>query len=252
MLSLLAGSLAASADVVLDWNVIAVNTAVANKANPFAQDEVLAGISVVNGITSVVSDSFTGTYSVDMVHGSGRVDSTITYTNSGPGPELIFYITGNGNGPLILDADTTSLGTGTSVGTGIAYLQAAPPFSFNGPFGVTFVQSTGSSLENDATGQANVNGSSNTLTGSIDTNLSTTPSPNTSLAGSFSSPASGRFTGTLTNAFFTAPNATISVAFYPVDAADIFFIETDFSVSTESTLGHFATRTPVCSLPVCQ
>ena len=215
-------------------------------------DEIFAGISVSNGTTSAVSDSFSGTYSIDMLHGTGRVDSIITYTNSGPGPELIFYMTGNGNTSLILDADSTSLGNGTSVGTGVANLQTAPPFSFNGPFGVTFVQSTGSSFENDATGQATVNGNSNTLTGAIDTNLSTTPSPNTSLAGSFSSPTTGRFTGTLTNAFFTAPNTTISVAFYPVDAADILFIETDFSVSTESTLGHFASRTPLCSLPVCQ
>lgn len=37
MLSLLMGSLTARADAVLDWNVIAVNTAVANKANPFQQ-----------------------------------------------------------------------------------------------------------------------------------------------------------------------------------------------------------------------
>src|ERR1700751_1354679 len=35
--SLFLGSAVASADVVLDWNTIAVNTAVANHQNPFAQ-----------------------------------------------------------------------------------------------------------------------------------------------------------------------------------------------------------------------
>jgi hypothetical protein len=215
-------------------------------------DEVLAGISQRNGTTYTVSDSFTGTYSLDLVHGTGRVDSTITYTSNGTGPELIFYLTGNGNPPLVLDADSTSLGSGISVGTGIAYTQAAPPFSFNGPFAMSFVQSNGSSLENDATGKVAVNGNSGTLAGLIDINLSTTPSPNTQLAGTFVAPTSGRVTGTLTNSFFTVPNTTISVAFYPVDASNIFFIETDFSLSAESTLGRFVTRTPLCSLPVCQ
>ena len=56
MLSLLVGSLAARADVVLDWNAIAVNTAVANKANPFAQARYgaivqLAVFEAVNSIT---------------------------------------------------------------------------------------------------------------------------------------------------------------------------------------------------------
>src|ERR1041385_5274771 len=37
MASVLLTSAVASADVVLDWNAIAVNTFVANKQNPFAQ-----------------------------------------------------------------------------------------------------------------------------------------------------------------------------------------------------------------------
>lgn len=56
MLSLLVGSLTAAADVVLDWNAIAVNTAVANKQNPFAQARYaaivqLAVFEAVNSIT---------------------------------------------------------------------------------------------------------------------------------------------------------------------------------------------------------
>lgn len=45
-LGLLAGSVAARADVVLDWNAIAVNTAVANKQNPFAQARYAAIVQV--------------------------------------------------------------------------------------------------------------------------------------------------------------------------------------------------------------
>ena len=56
MAKLLLTSAVASADVVLDWNVIAVNTAVANKQNPFAQARYgaivqLAVFEAVNAIT---------------------------------------------------------------------------------------------------------------------------------------------------------------------------------------------------------
>jgi PAP2 superfamily protein len=56
LVSLLAGTLTAGADVVLDWNAIAVNTAVASKQNPFAQARYaaivqLAVFEAVNAIT---------------------------------------------------------------------------------------------------------------------------------------------------------------------------------------------------------
>src|ERR1700724_5202 len=56
MLSLVVGSTAARADAVLDWNAIAVNTAVANKQNPYAQARYaaivqLAVFEAVNSIT---------------------------------------------------------------------------------------------------------------------------------------------------------------------------------------------------------
>ena len=56
MLTLLFVSVGASADVVLDWNAIAVNTAVANHQNPFAQARYaaivqLAVFEAVNSIT---------------------------------------------------------------------------------------------------------------------------------------------------------------------------------------------------------
>jgi hypothetical protein len=56
MLSLVVGSTTARADAVLDWNAIAVNTAVANKQSPFAQARYaaivqLAVFEAVNSIT---------------------------------------------------------------------------------------------------------------------------------------------------------------------------------------------------------
>src|ERR1700731_444759 len=56
MLVLVVGSTAARADAVLDWNTIAVNTAVANKQNAFAQARYaaivqLAVFEAVNAIT---------------------------------------------------------------------------------------------------------------------------------------------------------------------------------------------------------
>jgi hypothetical protein len=56
LLGLLVGSIAARADVVLDWNAIAVNTAVANKQTPWAQARYaaivqLAVFEAVNSIT---------------------------------------------------------------------------------------------------------------------------------------------------------------------------------------------------------
>ena len=56
MATLLFGSAVAKADVVLDWNVIAVNTAIVNKQNPFAQARSAAIVQLavfesVNAIT---------------------------------------------------------------------------------------------------------------------------------------------------------------------------------------------------------
>ena len=58
MLTLLFGSVGASADVVLDWNVIAVNTAVANHQNPFAQARYAAivQLAVFEAVNSITGD----------------------------------------------------------------------------------------------------------------------------------------------------------------------------------------------------
>ena len=202
---------------------------------------------LLNGFGVEISDSFTGSYTLDST-GTGRVDSSLGFSVSGPGPEFIFYLTGNGNPPLVLDADD-AIG---SVGIGLAHPQAAAPFSFNGKYGLRLTQSNGQS-ENDATGQITVNVTSDTLQGFVDTDLDFSPQPDTKLTGTFGAiPSNGRFTGTLDNTFFPSPGSvpnTITVVFYLIDIGHGFFIETDSLTSGELSFGYFATRTPVC--PTC-
>lgn len=58
MVSLLFGSTAANADVVLDWNTIAVNTAIANGQNPFAQARYasIAQLAVFEAVNAIRGD----------------------------------------------------------------------------------------------------------------------------------------------------------------------------------------------------
>ncbi len=201
----------------------------------------------LNGLVFEISDSFSGTYILDST-GTGRVDSSLNFATNGPGPELIFYLIGNGNPPLMLDSDV-NIG---SLGVGMAYTQALAPFSFDGSFGLSFTQST-SGLENDGTGQISVHGTASTLSGVVDTNLSFSPQPNTALTGTYGAiDPTGRSTGTLTNTFFPSPGttpSTLAATFYVIDSNHGFFIETDSSLSGELSFGTFTARTPVC--PTC-
>lgn len=206
----------------------------------------------------VISDSLSGTYTLDP-SGDGRVDSNITFSTSGAGPELIFYLTGSGNSPLILDAEDNgnSLAFG-SIGTGAAHPQTAPPFSFNGKYGIESIESSSAFFDTD-TGQITANSDAQTpcktvICGFVDTTFDFSADPDTQITGTFGSiPNTGRFTGTLTNSLFnTQANGTntIPVAFYPVGPNLLFFIETDLLLSGESTFGYFTSRIPVCG--TCQ
>jgi hypothetical protein len=64
--------------------------------------------------------------------------------NNGTGPELVFYLTGNGNPLLVLDADVEAFLSGGGVGAGITY-PAAAGASFAGPYGLSLTQSLGGS-----------------------------------------------------------------------------------------------------------
>src|SRR5246127_4462956 len=56
--TILFGSVLARADVVLDWNVIAVNTAIANGQNPFAQARfaAIAQLAVFEAVNSITAE----------------------------------------------------------------------------------------------------------------------------------------------------------------------------------------------------
>ena len=210
-----------------------------------------------------ISDGFSATYTVDP---SGRVDtsSSFTFTSNGPGPDLVFYLTGGGNPVLVLDADTEPTLSGGGVGTGLAYPSTAGA-NFSGDYGLSFTQNfTGT--EGDATGAICVNassvtcpppggpntppGSPNTLAGIVDQTLGFSPLGPNPLTGEFqTSAASGRLTGTLSDTP-NFPSNPLSVAFYLIDSGHGFFVETDGGSGQTNpgvlTFGYFASRVPVC------
>lgn len=184
------------------------------------------------GLSTQISDGFHGRYTVDST-GTGRVDSFINYFTNGPGPEFIFYLTGNGNPPLVLDADVNY----GCVGGGMAY-PASPQISFTGKYGMSFTQNNG--LEDDATGPVTVDGTAQTLSGTVDTNYVFAPAWDTPLTGTFQPSGIHHFPGILSNQFFPSD---LTMAFYIIDAGHGFFVETD---SVQVSFGYFAARTPVC------
>jgi hypothetical protein len=89
-----------------------------------------------------------------------------------------------------------------------------------------------------------VDGTAQTLSGIVDTNFFFTPDLGTPLTGSFASTSvPRRFTGTLSNELFPSD---ISVAYYIIDAAHGFFVETDSQDLGLLSFGYFGARTPVC------
>jgi hypothetical protein len=187
-----------------------------------------------------ISAAFAGSYSVDN-KGTGRVQTTFTHFAPRPTPayqpRFFFYLTGNGNPPLVLDGGDLNY---PSVGSGIAYPQSVPPFIFNGDYGFSVVQQNGS--ENDGTGQMTADAGS--LTGVVDLNSGFSISFNNAFSGSFVPPASnGRFAGTLFN-------PAVAVEHYIVDRNRGFFVETDLvdpNVPTgQVSFGFYEARTPVC------
>lgn len=201
----------------------------------------------LGGLFYQTRDQFNGSYSADS-SGTGRVDSFITFRHHGVGPEFIFYLTGNGNPLLVLDADANSLYGGAGVATGMAY-PATTPFAFSGEYGLSFAQSSFGS-ENDGTGVITVNGTATpSLSGVVDTNFFFSPVPATPLTGDFLTiPTTGRFQGELSNELL--PASPSSTEYYVIDSDHAFFVETDFLSTGNLSFGYVARRTPVCT--TCQ
>ena len=208
-----------------------------------------------------ISAAFSGTYAVDIT-GTGR--TSITLGNFTPAPQhgylplIIFYLTGNGNPALILQAGDSHY---PSLGTGFAHAKGTGVPTFGGDYGFSFSQqsqSTGS--ENDGTAQMNVNSSGTPqISGIADANLGGSPSLGNGFLGSFSAPTLNMpFAGTLyadpnaanQSVFPLAPTPPMTVNYYAIDAGRGFFVETDLvnatSPSAQVSFGYYETRIPVC------
>lgn len=198
-----------------------------------------------------LSDQFQSTCKLGTA-GTGRMECPITYTVNGPGPDFIFYQTGNGNPLLLLDADSNAL-SGIGVGAGFGYLVSTLP-TFNGDYGVRLTQ-TNVGSEADFSGQIAVNAASQTLAGTLDVNtFFVNPGP-TVLSGTLVSNASPNIlSGTLTNVDqYLVPNGlgvSANVDYYFIDSNHGFFLETDLNDPTYQgsavTFGYFGRRTRLC------
>lgn len=203
-----------------------------------------------SGLALEVSDHFHGWYSMD-ASGNGRVDtnSSLVFSRNGPGPELVFYLTGVGAPALILDADIELNLGGGGAGTGIAF-PVAMGTSFAGNYGLTATQAL-AGTEVDSVGEIAANAGS--LSGLLDMNLGFTPSPDAVLTDGFqASTVSGRLTGTWTDSLFpSSGSSTLSIAYYPVDSTQGFVVENDGGSAGANpgnlTFGFYSTRIPVCS-----
>jgi hypothetical protein len=216
-----------------------------NLSGGFADEFVL-------GSAKYITDSLTGTYTLDP-SGTGRIDTQITFTRHEPAPELIFYLAGNGNTPVVLSVDPT-LG---ALGSGLANPQTASKISFNGKYGMSFTQGvSASAAENDSTAQITATGAKGALSGIVDSDIDFNGLLNSPLTGTFiPGTAASLFSGTMTDPFFPTPTPTsventVSMDYFLIDSTQGYFIETDSEISAVLTFGYFAARTPVCS--TCQ
>jgi len=209
---------------------------------------------------SRISAPFTGTYSVDST-GTGRATSTSITFNPEPKfgylPAFFFYLTGNGNPPLVLEAGDNHY---PSLGAGISYAQSTASAAFSGTYGFRFTQEQFGFSENDGTAELNANPNGTPqVSGLADANLGGGASQDNGFLGAFNSPGSNApFLGTLyadPNAAFNAvfplpPSPPMTVNYYYIDQGHGFWVETDLvdptSPSGQVSLGYYAARTPVC------
>jgi hypothetical protein len=185
----------------------------------------------------------TGRYYIPPSTITGFPNFTFATPGNGSGPAWIFYMTTAGGPVLMLDAETeptlASGLVGGGVGTGIAY-PVVDGSSFSGSYGTIFTQNLG--FEDDVVGE--ITASDNNITGGL-LNLPALQQPDdTSLTGSFvTGVIANRLHGTMTDDNF----GTLTMALYPIDASQGFFIERDLSTGVGGlTFGYYAARTPVC------
>jgi len=179
---------------------------------------------------SVISDTLSGTYTVDN-SGTGRVVLSTNFANNGTGPSMILYLTGNGSAVAMQEMDPFALGAGAG------YPQGSGTPSFNGNYGVGFDNIDTNFIESDGVARISANGSAGTFSGTANINEDFVPTTNQSFNGTFTSFTGGRSTGTLT----VNSGSPITNAFYFFDSAHGYVIETD---SNAVTLGTVQQQTP--------
>ncbi|MGB8010981.1 MAG: hypothetical protein WCF68_05165 [Terriglobales bacterium] len=222
-------------------------------------------VNTVQGTTAApqtgaqISAAFGGTYSVDSA-GTGR--ASLTFDSFSPDPKhgyqpvFFFYLTGNGNPPLVLAGGDTHY---PSLGAGIAYPQSTATVAFSGDYGMSFTQDQTASSENDGTAQLSANSTTTppSLSGFADINLNISVNQDQPFTGTFSAPtATAPFSGTLLGTNNNNVNSAvfdpqIAVDYYFIDPGHGFFVETDLVTSGaqqngQVSLGYYAARTPMC------
>jgi hypothetical protein len=194
------------------------------------------------------SGEFSGTYTLDST-GTGRVQASTSLAGAG-GPELVFYLTGNGNpAALVLEFDPAP-----AVGAGMAYAQAqASPLLQPGGYGLNaFATNKTLATANNLTGQMTINTpdpTTNVL--AVDGLLDGHYLSGFSISGNFSPNATGADYSGLIDVITTSTRLQTSTPLdlYLVDDSHGFLVETDTAAKGYAFLGYVSDRTPVC--PVC-
>ena len=193
-----------------------------------------------------LSGKYTGNYTLDST-GTGRLNAS---TGAG-GPELVFYLTGNGNPALVLEFDSAAL----AVGAGMAYAQPSPPLQPSGDYGLYAftVNDKSKPAASDVSGQMTMTLDPTTNVSAATGLLDDSHLFGFSITGSFSATSTGvDYSGAIDTGVSEAQSkvqSSIPLDLYLVDDSHGFLVETDSATSGSAFLGYFADRTPVC--PVC-
>jgi hypothetical protein len=174
---------------------------------------------------------------------TGRVQ---TSTGAG-GPELLIYLTGNGDPALVLEFDSAA----SAVGSGIAYARASTSLQPGGYYGLNaFASLKAFAMANDLSGQMIMTQATDglTATGLLDNwHIN-----GTKMTGTFQTTSAGAdYSGTIdVNSASARLPASMSVDVFLVDDNHGFLVETDSATAASAFLGYFAAQAPVC--PSCQ
>jgi hypothetical protein len=202
--------------------------AIAGQFNADGSGDLSAGFADTNDDGSYAKGSIAGqaVYSI-AGNGSGTLTLPGTPSTTEDVSALLIFATdptlnlldpnntSGGGGALIMDNDSTA------VGTGLIVPQTTGAFSGNYAVNLQFYNSNG---EEDFVGQSVASGGS--LTGTVDLNNDGTTASGTAFSGSSSADSTnvGRYTGS-----FTVGAPSYNITYYQVNAGTLFVVDTDSS-----------------------